>query len=270
MRRLASLLVASVFLASAAPARADNVLAGVDLYQVLPTSTQSFTGPYEIPADFFAPGSLPFTSAVFMESPPIGEIPSCSLLPAVPVTAIRRTADAVFPGGETVPIELIQLSLVSVNPIMVIYDGGGIEQWKIDMTILPVPSGDMTIQHPAAAGGVFTAQFLVRPRFTFTRTDGPAPIRLFEPDVGAGEPWVIPSTPWVHAPPAGAIEVPGCTTNFFPGIVPDALAAANSVLPPFSPIGIEGPYTSLDCIWPSGSPTPARQTSWSRIKRLYR
>ena len=270
MRRAATLLFVGGILCAAAPVRADNVLSGVDIYEVLPTSRQSFTGPYEIPANFFGPGSEPFTGTVSMASPPLVGIPSCSLLPALPYTATRRTADAFFPGGETVPIEILQLSLVSANPIIVNYPGGVTEQWNIQMSISPGPPGTMTLEHGVPGGGTFSAQFFVQPHFVFVREDGPAPIQFFTPDVGAGDVWVFTPAPWSHTPAAGGLELPGCTTNFFPGVSPEPAALVAVALPPFSPLMIVGPFTSLDCRWPAAAPTPTRRSSWGRIKARYR
>jgi hypothetical protein len=269
MRRTVPLSLLALLFA-VAPVHADNVLAGVDIFVALPTSSQSFTGPYAIPGDFFNPGSEPFVGTVLMESPPPGSIPGCSLLPASPLIATRRMADAIFPGGETVPIELLQLSLVSVNPITVSYPGGVTETWRIAMSILPALPGTMTLQHEAANGGTFNAQFPVRPQFVFERTDGPAPLRNFTPDVGAGEIWALGPGPWSHLPDAGMVEIPGCTTNFFPGVIPPgpALAAA-AALPPMQ-IGLLGPQTALDITWPVDSPTAVRESSWGRLKALYR
>ena len=94
---------------------------------------------------------------MLLQSVPVVSLPGCSFLPASPYTVIRRAGDAIFPGGETVPIELVQLSLVSVNPITVTYGAGAPELWDVQMTFLPGPLGSMTLQHGASNGGTFTA-----------------------------------------------------------------------------------------------------------------
>jgi len=269
MRTATASLLLGVLLCAATPTAADNILAGVDIYETLPTSSQIFAGVYEVPLDFFDPGSEPFTGTVFFETAPVLSIPGCSLLPASPYTVIGRAGDAFFPGGETIPIELVQLSLVSVAPITVTYPGGATEMWNVQMTTFPGPLGTMTLQHDAPNGGTFTAQLPVRPRFTFQRV-APPQIREFIPDVGAGDVWNIAPTPWSHLPAAGMVEILGCTTNFFPGVIPFSAHLAAAAAPPASPVMISGPFTSLDCVWPTADPTTARNATWGRIKRLYR
>jgi hypothetical protein len=94
-------------------------------------------------------------------------------------------------------------------------------------------------------------------------------MQVFVPDVGAGEPWIIAPTPWAHTPAAGMAEVPGCTTNFFPGVTPGAEIVVES-LPPFGPFTISGPTTGIDCQWPATGPTDARVASWGSVRLLYR
>ena len=114
-----------------------------------------------LPPGFFGPGSDPFAGALVavtgvpLTAPelasclcppapqttvtwvdihgdpvPAGSVHKVSQVPAqapVPDTCIRRLSPATFPGGigvpEVIPIELVQLSLVSVAPIVVTFSG---------------------------------------------------------------------------------------------------------------------------------------------------
>lgn len=264
MRIATSFLLLGIVLCVAAPAGAQEVIAGFDLYETQGGS-HTFGGPYTIPLDFFAPGSEPFTGTVVFQGEPLGTYFACPG-PIDPTdTIVRRLNNAVFPGGETIPIELVQLSLVSVNPITVTYSGGPSELWDVQVT-LPVPQpGSMVIQKTHPNGGVFNAQFQVRPQFTFTRVPDAA-TRQFVPDP---QPIQLAPTgsPWSYTPEPGMLEIPGCTTNFFPGVTPGA--AFQSVLPP-STIKLAGPFTDIDLLWTTAEPTITRASTWGRMKAIYR
>jgi len=113
-------------------------------------------------------------------------------------TIIERLAPLNLPDPppasmDTIPIELVQLSLVSTNPITVTYVADPPEQWTVDvrLSIIRPPQGQMTVtkQHPN--GGVFTSQFNVLPRFTFTEVSNPGNQRVLDTGV-EGRPPVIP------------------------------------------------------------------------------
>ena len=269
MRTATTSLLLGAILCSAVPARAQSVLAGLDFWETQPGSTQTLDGPYGIPPDFFGPGSLPIGNPVIpLKGMPLGSLPSC---PGADLgqtdTAIRRLADATFPGGETIPIELVQMRLVSIEPITVTYSASPPELWDLSIT-LPVPStsGSMTLPKTHPNGGVFSAQFQVQPLFTFTRQSDLA-TRPFDP--GPQPLQLAPGgAPWAYAPEPGMLEVPGCTTNFFPGVSP-APTGAQSALPPFS-IHLTGPHTDIDLLWTTTPPTEARASTWGRLKTIYR
>src|SRR5205823_2534621 len=121
-----------------------------------------------LPPNFFGSGSLPFTGRAFMggvPSGPQGYEPSgfCPIpagffdpgsqyqgIPADPFcggpgfsqtdTIVRRNAsNAMPPGGSAiVPIEIVALQLVSVQPITVNYSARPPEQWNVSSTLPPV------------------------------------------------------------------------------------------------------------------------------------
>ena len=71
---------------------------------------------------------------------------------------------------ETIPIELVALSLVSCNPITV-SEPSGPTPWTVDVSLSPTlqSTGQMTVTKTHANGGTFQSQLQVYPLFTFTR-----------------------------------------------------------------------------------------------------
>ncbi|MHC4499616.1 MAG: hypothetical protein ACYS21_10945, partial [Planctomycetota bacterium] len=66
-----------------------------------------------IPADFFYPGSEPWTGVIELRGEPLAGY--CSPVNMV----IERKEEAAMPGPTTIEVELVELSLVSVEPIPV-------------------------------------------------------------------------------------------------------------------------------------------------------
>ena len=248
-------------LALSAPARADNVLAGNDMFRTDAGSTyQDFSGT-PIPASFFDPGSDPFTGTVRFAGSPLGHNTACPLDDLSLVdTIVRRNATAnlpLIPSTDTVPIEIVALSLVSVNPITVTYSGGlNPETWNLRVTLsqsaAQVP-GSMTITHANPAGGTFSSTLPVTPRFTFTRISDNA-IRVLDlGDFGGVIQFQALNVPWIHSVPMAG----SCTTNFC--VNPGQLTTELSQLAAHGVISI--------CPQP---PTPARSHTWGLVKVIYR
>ena len=139
-------------------------------------------------------------------------------------TIVRRMASTppLFPGNDaTVPIELVELHLQSVQPFQVNCQGQD-QLWMLDVSIsstVQQPTGQMIIRKTHPNGGTFDSFLNVRPLLTFTRVDQcpyavvctvPGPIIQFQTQ----------NVPWSHQPPPNrpVLEIPGCTTNFIPGI----------------------------------------------------
>lgn len=151
-----------------------DVAAGIDLFTTPPGGT-TFDD-LNLPAGFFGPGSDPFLGTVVLGGQPIA--PSGPLGPTD--TIVKRNSNALLPtpgSSTTVPIEIIALSLVSVNPITVTYNGGQTpEQWSVRVCLAqtaPQQVGTETIQtNPCVCpeGGTFTSTLPVLPKLTFTRT----------------------------------------------------------------------------------------------------
>jgi len=144
-----------------------------------------------------------------------------------------------------VPIELVALSLRSVQPITVTYTGGPPpEQWNVNVCLSDVvsqPTGQMTIVNGQCAGqgGTFTSSLPVCPKLIFTRV-GPPATRTLDPCALGMPPlnmqtsnghWVdvanpifnliqvMPGTPLdSDCNPGTPPVVLGGTSNFHPGV----------------------------------------------------
>lgn len=128
-----------------------------------------------IPKDFFDPNSDPFS----------GPIELCGGNLAGPDTIVKRleTIGPLFPGGsDTIPIEIIELRLVSCEPITVTVPGTTIDlNW--DLNVLdaspqersegryqegPATLGSMTVTRGESHGGTFEATLPVNAGVTFS------------------------------------------------------------------------------------------------------
>ena len=173
-----------------------------------------------IPADFFGAGSDPLSGVVELQGP-------CGWID----TLVQRGSPFPFtpndnqePGGTgTVPIEIVALSLHSIDPIDVTYGGQNPEPWDVKVRLSDSafqPPGLLTIRKEHGNGGTFDAQIPVQPLFVFTRVaDGTRCVidTGLLPPGGGGDPLVLQSiaqAPWVHqttllGQPNNGIFVPG-------------------------------------------------------------
>ena len=233
-KRVAALLAAAVVLSAVTWAtipgtssghRLSAIPAGYDLFETDPGSTHfTFQDPCTpIPQGFFGPGSEPFQGTVRFAGVPLG---SFNGQPAGDAdTVVQRLQPADPPA--VVPIELVQLSLHSVEPITVRYANLSTEQWSV--TAAPSPTqpsvGQVYIHAPLfTGGGTFDSQLRVIPKLTFTRiSDGQT--RIFD---GATLPQqcqqllTLQQTGGVWAPGCvlPALGVSGLNDGFCPGLNP--------------------------------------------------
>lgn len=181
----AFLMAAAWLVSSSGPIAAQTViLAGEDAWTTPephyqnPTQRTSYDfAATPIPADFFGPGSQPFSGKVNFVGNPLLDDP-CGNPNALGLadTIVRRLADTapLSPGGQdTVPIEIVALSLRSVDPIPVSF-GTSTQQWNVKVSlspnVMPQPPGSMTIRMDLSGnGGTFDAAIPVVVRFIFTR-----------------------------------------------------------------------------------------------------
>ncbi len=223
---------------------AQDVAPGVDLWVTPPDgNTYMDFAVTSVPADFFGPGSDPFDGVVPLQGEPLNTSPPDLLGPTD--TIVKRTESATLPAcgaSDPIEIELVALSLVSIDPVTVTYNGGqNPELWDLGICLSSSASqdpGSMTITKGCDEGGTFTAELLVRPKFTFTRVGEPWDIRVF--DFGnEGYPSIPLETSdghWLYSDPGfGIITSPGgdvdhdcnpdtgdipfgLSSNFFPGL----------------------------------------------------
>lgn len=119
-----------------------------------------------IPAGFFNPGSDPFIGTINWSPLPLDTL-------TFPTDTIvrRQPLPVLMPGGPpaNVPIEMVELSLTSVNPITITTGGANPEPWIVNTAIsdTPAPGGMMSAQAIGPNGGVFSANINVRPVFAF-------------------------------------------------------------------------------------------------------
>jgi hypothetical protein len=184
-----------------------------------------------IPAGFFGPGSDPFTGTVCFCGEPIGPI----TLPGYPELVFSNADTIVMRAGDpfdrctapstaevTVPIELVSLNLVSINPITVTFNGG-MNPRLYDVAVEAVSSfGTLTAVKTHCNGGTFDSTLQVCPRFIFTPVDGVgSPVMAdfctgCDPD---GIVMVLEDHPWVvDTDPNVVIDTP-TLTDFHPGIL---------------------------------------------------
>ena len=148
---------------------------GIDLWTTPPGS--SFDNHFStnpIPADFFDPGSDPFTGNVTLGGDPLGTAPSGILGPTDAIVRRNDTASLPAPGAtDVIDIEIVALSLTSTQPIVVTYNGGqNPELWDVRVTLssaAPQQPGQMTINKECCNGGTFESTLPVTPKFIFTR-----------------------------------------------------------------------------------------------------
>lgn len=192
-----------IVLGLAGAAQASDVLAGFDLWTTPPGGAfEDFGGACPIPADFFAPGSDPFTGVVTFVGQPLG-LPNT----ANADTMVERLATAqlaTVPSTDTIAIELIALSLVSISPITVTEIGGQNPTfWDVEVDQSPTnPStGQMTINHTTTEGGTYNAQINVCGRLTFIEVGNPGNVRVLDycndcdPQ---GQVVAVTGQPWCH------------------------------------------------------------------------
>jgi len=219
--------------------------------------TQVDFGPNPIPAGFFGPGSDPFTATVDFQGEP---------LPGLQVidTVVRRLVNTIplnVGQSDSIPIVIIALNLVSVDPITVTFNGGqNPELWDVRACLSSVQSqqqGTITITRTQNAGGTFDSTVPVVPKLIFTPVGPGAPITL---DPGPSTTLSADDVPWKRSnnlPPTfesmpnghpidgdcdGVFELVSIGgSNFTPGFDPmnncaqtveDALLARHGVNPP--------------------------------------
>jgi hypothetical protein len=273
----------AILLASlvASPAFAGDLLTqGADLWETATGFSYSSFKAEPIPADFFCPGSQPFTGVVALHGRPLATAPAGAL--GNIDTIVRRLDDATLDehGEASTRIQLMALSLRSVKPIET-------SCGRYDVTASLAghqPTTTMRIKKTSAGGGSYVAPLELNVRLTFTPVAGTGKSRelYHRINMGPGS-----ASVWSYAKPVlarqGAVRVdtdgdgvpdtalPG-PSNFRAGVAPVDLSAGtdtsvvlcqschcdpNSTDPNQSAAGCD----HLHCVWVSmPPPCPATAT----------
>lgn len=223
---------------------------GFDLLETDPQATKfSFRDEFTIPAGFFDPASAPFAGEVRFGGVPLETFQGHDVGDADTIVHRPEAANLVppFPATATVPVEIVSLSLVSVEPITVQVGGAG-QLWDVGVELSPTqPSqGQVALTKTSERGGTFSSQIIVLPKFTFTRLSDRTTRVL---DVGqlhmpqeSQQKLVLKATdvPWRAGCVPPALAVRGLNDDFCPGLTVEgektpfleqALLADHGVLP---------------------------------------
>ncbi|MCP3905936.1 MAG: hypothetical protein GY715_20110 [Planctomycetes bacterium] len=203
-----------------------------------PASTHDFGAPGQaIPADYFGPGSDPFTDVVPLVTEPLGIVDLTSIGGGIvdfgeADTLILRSEDPFdrcdIPGPTEIPVdvEIIALSLKSAAPAIVTFGGGNPTPYNVTVDLSVVaplkgPLGGMTVMKTHTNGGEYDVFDLpVQPRFTFEPLDDSGEPVVFDTGVFGLDPLQLPLTDgrWVSdLGPSAELLSPFCT-DFHPGI----------------------------------------------------
>ena len=209
---------------------------GVDLFETSATGgTQVDFASTPIPADFFCPGSAPFTGKVGLRGVPLSTAPVG--VAGNTDTIVERLADAVFPAGATtvtIPVVVRALRLTSTANVQILCpDEGKVTEWRVDSCLCGglQPTTNLTLTVNQACGcGVANGTLRLNACLRFTRLDtgqtvGPVSQALtlsvknlpWCPNAGNGD-RVIASPFGVDTNCDGQadLQLPG-TSNFHPG-----------------------------------------------------
>lgn len=216
-RVLAVLLLALLLLPVSSPAT--SVQPGIDSFKHLPPSGWDF-GPIPIDGDHFGPGSDPFDGGIPADEtalPPVPECPGDLGETSMLIERLNLALLPSFPSSAAIDIEIIALSIVANDPIIVTYNGGlNPEEWNVEITLSPseASTGTMTIRQEHANGGTFDAEIVLQPYFTFTRvSDGEE--RTLDGALTHQDTISVAGVPWVYSDPD--LSCPACGSNFIPG-----------------------------------------------------
>lgn len=217
------LLAVGFLAAPVGEAGAQDVQPGFDLYITDQTNTEFDFDPQPVPADFFGPGSDPFDGIIALKGHPLPQNPFCppppSLCPNDDLNAIdtivERLGIAVLPSvgsSDVIDIEIVALSLKSIDPITVTYNGGqSPELWDVDVCLSASQvTGNMLINKTHPDGGTFDSDLPIVPLFVFTRQSDSAERVLDGALAGLSDILEAVGVPWEYASP----DPLSCRSNF--------------------------------------------------------
>jgi hypothetical protein len=211
-------LAVALSLGAVSSAQAATIQPGVDLFETVPGQTQFTAPPGLIPSGFFGPGSDAFSGQVQFGGVPLGQVNGHPTGDAD--TAVQRQGPAAPMPTATVPLQLVSLSLQSMEPITVTYNGGQHpELWNVDASpsVTRPSTGEITINQD----GTFSSRLNVLPLLVFTRLSDGAQ-RTFDtgtlPQIFTQQLLTFTSqnVPWSPGCTLPALDVPGLNNGFCP------------------------------------------------------
>jgi hypothetical protein len=191
-----------------------------------------------IPADFFGPGSDPFEGQVALEGVPFQPVTFGNAS-----TLFQRFDFPVMPddpiGAEgMVEVEIVDLSLRGIDPIIVTYNGGlDPEEWFLTMELAENQvSGTLHATKTHENGGFFEAAMPVSPHLTFVREPGTE--RVLE-ELQVDMAWIDPM-PFVHQVDPSLDIIAPSNGFFVPGVleaIPGDPGSQHPLEMPFAELG---------------------------------
>jgi len=123
----------------------------------------------KIPANFFGPGSQPYSGLVPLEGEALAAGSDTD-------TVIHRNQDVYTPGSTT--LTMTGLSLKGISSITVTYNNGVQEAWnlRVGLSAFKASTGTMSI----GSGGTFDSTLKVWPRFTLTKVSDPTVVKVLD------------------------------------------------------------------------------------------
>lgn len=182
-----------------------------------------------IPADFFGPGSDPFDGVIYVRGEALNPFQtgdSSSLfqrwsLPVLPEDPIGAMG--------TVDLQFLELSLVSVDPIVVTYNGGQDPMlWNVHVGLSNVQkfveAGELSATKTHENGGTFDTVLMVQPKLTFTNVEDPMDMRVLDTGLAGYDPITLMSsgTPFVHSK-SPALDIVAPNDGYFVPMVEETV-----------------------------------------------
>lgn len=185
------------------------LMAGKDMYTV-PSAILSIGEDVPlIPEEFFGPGSDPFTGNISLKG-----ANSQGSTEAEQDVVVQRLNDLEtpepFPTSGTVDIQMVELSLRSVQPITVqTPDGPTMWDVQVQLAATAPQNGVASILRQDLNGGTFTMDMVLFPVFVFTNIENPGQQKVFNPmEFGGDGLPLVPADPldWMVPPIPGEFD----------------------------------------------------------------
>lgn len=174
-----------------------------------------------LPAGFFGLGSDPFGGIVGFQGQPID-----FLRMGDTSTIVKRWFDPVLPEDPpgtsgSVGVEILELNLISTEPIVVTFNGGmNPEEWNVVMGLSDIrpPIGTLTATKTHANGGTLDIEFFIQPMLTFKRVSDDFEVPFDTADALSPIRLNATGAPFVHSvdPSLDIFTNPGA--QFVPGV----------------------------------------------------